>query len=150
MPNLFGSGYEYSNTFWKLLTGMTEAEKSCESFRMAACGCTPACVPGAVAVRLLEQWKIIVICCSNKNNAVCIPRNFWKSQQIWDDICNLLSKFMVCIWGVSAVKKGEAEAPREAYPSPASWWRSQLIHECGFSLSCPVSLGWCTLQLWDR
>lgn len=36
-----------------------------------------------------------------------------------DDICNLLNKFMVCFWGVSAVKKGEAEAPREAYPSPA-------------------------------
>lgn len=26
-----------------------------------------------------------------------------------DDICNLLSKFMVCVWGVKAAKKGEPE-----------------------------------------
>lgn len=43
---------------------------------------TPACPPGAVAGRLSEQWKFIVICCGNKNNAVGAPRNFWRSQQI--------------------------------------------------------------------
>lgn len=111
--------------------------------------CTPACMPGAVAVRLLEQWKFIVICCSTKNNAVCIPRNFWKSQQI----CGWHLQPVKQVYGLhlgSAVKKGEAETPREAYASPANWWQSQLICKCGFSLSCPVSLGRCMLQPWDR
>ena len=46
------------------------------------------------------------------------PTTSGRVRKYVDNICNLLSRFTVCIWAVSAVKKGEAETPREAFPSP--------------------------------
>lgn len=62
--------------------------------------------------RTPEQGKLSVICGSNKNNAVCIPRNFVKSQQIHGWHLQPVKQMYGLVWGVSAVREGEAAPHR--------------------------------------
>lgn len=115
--------------FGNYCLGWQQLRKAARALGWLPADRTPACMPAAVAVRLLEHRKFIVICCSNKTNAVCVPRNFWKSQQI----CRWLLQPVKQIYGLSlgsyAAKKGKLE----------SLMAVTAAHWAGF-LGCPMSL----------
>lgn len=125
--------------FGNYCQGWQQLRKAVRVERRLPADRTPACMPTAVAVRLLEQWKFIVICCSNKKNAVCIPRNFWKSQQ-------------TCSWHLQPVKQmlrfvleelvlsGEVrQKPPEGCPAlPAGGSQLLVVLRC-LAAPCPCS-----------